>query len=222
MKLHRFFIISPFKGPRVWLDDCISSVKEQNYPNSLVHHLWVDDKDGIGAMLNHWNLHQEALSIGDENSIVIHLDGDDRFLTREALNIVNSAYQDDNVWVTFGNYLSRHGSVCKPQANFRERIVTGGWCFSHPRTFRLPLAKHLTEGHLKDQKGVWYSSAPDVALFCPILEWAGVSRVRFIDQDLVYYRIHQSNEAHSHLQDQVRCAIDVYHKPKEKVLESLC
>lgn len=40
------------------------------------------------------------------NDIVIDIDADDALIGRQALNVINSIYQDDpNVWVLYTNYL---------------------------------------------------------------------------------------------------------------------
>jgi len=73
---------------------------------------------------------------------------------------------------------------------------------------------------MKDSSGRWFSASPDVAIFLPILELCGKSRVRFIDEDLVYYRIYEGNE-HANpdkLRDQVRCAIELFKKEPYKQL----
>lgn len=206
-----FHVITPYKGPQHWLDECIASVKDQTI--AAIHHVIVDDLNK-GACRNHFEALQtiEPLS----SNIVVHLDGDDFFLRRDALEIIARSYQNPNTWATYGNYVSTQGSVCRPMDNrsFRESIVNGGWPWSHPRTFRAHLIPHLKESDMKDQQGAWYSSAPDVAVFLPILELCGQSRVEFIKEILLYYRIHANNEHSSSvkLQDQFRCAISIFQR----------
>lgn len=215
-----FHIVTPYWGPEKFLQECVHSVKMQTV--SSIHHVIIDT-DRKGACRNHF----EALKNidPDQNNIIVHLDGDDKFITHKALEIISKEYENRNVWATYGNYVSREKSVCRnlPQNTFRESIVDGGWGWSHPRTFRASLIPYLNESSMKDSRGNWFSSASDVAIFLPILEMAGKDRVKFIDEDLVYYRIHPNND-HSNrekLQDQVRCALELYRMPEYSRLFSL-
>lgn len=214
-----FHIITPYKGPKNWLDECISSVKVQTYKN-WQHHIVIDNENK-GSCRNHF----ETLQKIDPkfNDVIVHLDGDDKFINQEALQIISNYYQNNNTWATYGNYVSRQGSVCKPTPvlPFRDIFRNYGWIWSHPRTFRAHLIPHLKEQDMKDGFNNWYSSAPDVAIFLPVLELCGNERIQFIDEDLIYYRIHNNNEHSSKvkLSDQVRCAIDLMKKPSYKKLE---
>jgi hypothetical protein len=206
-----FHIITPYKGPEEWLKECVHSVKIQTL--SSVHHVIIDH-DNKGACRNHF----EALQKIDPspNNIIIHLDGDDKFINHRALEVIKQAYLNPSIWVTYGNYVSRQGSVCRPlvQEPFRASMLTKGWRWSHPRTFRASLIPHLKESDMKDFQGNWLSSAADVAIFLPMLELAGNNRIKFIDEDLIYYRIHQNNDHASQekLHDQMRCVITICQK----------
>lgn len=211
MEKLNFHIITPYKGPKEWLDDCISSVRSQTLPN--VHHVIIDD-ESKGACRNHFETLQKIEPVS--SNIIIHLDGDDMFLGTRVLETIAEAYQDQSVWATYGNYVSRQGSVCMPDDSlpFRESFGRIGWRWSHLRTFRAHLIPYLKEKDMKDLNGQWFTSAPDVAIFLPVLEMCGKKRIKFINKELVYYRIHNNNE-HSNqkkLQDQIRCAREILQK----------
>jgi hypothetical protein len=206
-----FHIITPYKGPIHWLDECIHSVRMQTL--SSVHHVIIDE-ESKGACRNHFETLQKISPY--PNNIVIHLDGDDKLINHRCLEILRYVYSNNDVWATYGNYTSRQGSVCAPLNNlpFRESFKKIGWSWSHLRTFRASLIPNLLEEDMKDSSGKWFSSAPDVAIFLPILELCGKDRIRFINEDLVYYRIHQNNEHsnNSKLADQIRCAVELQNK----------
>lgn len=201
------YVITPSMPNNPWLDECKSSVSSQSVSCT---HIVIEDILRKGACRNHYESLQAIPAL--HNNIIIHLDGDDYFTSIDSVKTILKFYKDENVWATYGNYSSIDKSVCRPipDNSFRDSIIFGGWGWSHPRTFRASLIPYLKESTMKDRFGNWFSSAPDVAIFCPILELCGKSRVRFIDKELVYYRIHPNNE-HSgiKLADQVRCALEL-------------
>lgn len=211
MEKLNFHIITPYYGPNEWLEECIHSVKMQTLPST--HHVIIDT-NRKGACRNHFETLQ--LIPPYKNNIVIHLDGDDKLINHKALEILCKVYEDPETWVTYGNYVSRQGSVCAPDDNlpFRESFGRIGWRWSHLRTFRAHMIPYLQEVDMKDSSGNWLTAAPDVAIFLPILEMSGKNRVKFINEDLLYYRIHNNNE-HANdlkLRDQARCAREVFYK----------
>ena len=115
--------------------------------------------------------------------------------------------------MTYGNYEStdRRSSVCAPRVeNLLIRLhILQGWPFSHLRTFKKFLWDKIKVESLLDSKGVMFTSACDVAILCPMLEMAG-DKVSFIDEVLyTYNRGNPLNEDKDHLEDQVRCALEI-------------
>jgi hypothetical protein len=211
MEEFNFHIITPYYGPKNWLEECVYSVKMQTLFS--VHHVIIDT-DRKGACRNHFETLQ--LIPPEKNNIIIHLDGDDKLINHRALEILYEVYKNDDIWATYGNYVSRQGSVCQghDELPFRESFKRIGWRWSHPRTFRANLIPYLKEQDMKDSMGNWFTSAADVAIFLPVLELCGKKRVAFVNEDLVYYRIHPNNDHASRqkLQDQIRCAIELQNK----------
>ena len=62
-----FHIITPYKGPIHWLDECIHSVRMQTL--SSVHHVIIDEENK-GACRNHFETLQKISPT--PNNIVIH------------------------------------------------------------------------------------------------------------------------------------------------------
>lgn len=219
MEKLNFHIITPYKGPKEWLDDCIHSVRTQTL--SSTHHVIIDDENK-GACRNHFETLQKIEPVS--SNIVIHLDGDDMFLGTRVLQTLKEVYQNNLIWLTYGNYVSRTGSICKLNDVYPYRdyfLRTGDWRWSHLRTFRAHLIPHLREEDMKDSSGNWLSAASDVAIFLPFLELCGQERVKFIDKDLVYYRLHNDND-HSTMEkahNQYRCAREVAFKKPYNILK---
>lgn len=212
-------IVTPFKGPSHFIEECISSVKSQTY-SSIQHHVIIDH-DNKGACRNHYEALQKIEP--NEKNIIFHLDGDDKLIDVDCISYLISLYEENpSLLATYGDYISEQGSICgeKDDIDFRDSILLTGWRYSHLRTFRSNLIPHLKENDMKDLNGQWYSSCADLAIFCPILELAGKDRVKFINRKLVYYRIHPGNDhaTKNKLNDQIRCAIEIAKKPKYKKL----
>ena len=218
-----FHIITPYKGPEEFLIECKNSVKNQLVKNNfrIWHHVVIDN-DNNGACRNHFETLQKIDP--KKTNIIIHLDGDDKLIDENTLNYLFQIYQNDDTWATYGNYVSRQGSICKPiekDVPFRISFIKSGWKWSHLRTFRANLIPFLKKEDMLDSAGNWFTSAPDVAIFLPILEMCGNDRVKFIDRDFVYYRLHDNNEHSSKqkLNDQIRCAVEIMHKPSYDMLK---
>lgn len=219
LNFHIISFVSP-NSPKEWMEDCINSVKMQTVPST--HHIFVD-KDQKLATQNHFETLQKIEAVS--SNIIIHLDGDDSLITPRVLEMLEDHYQDSEIWATYGNYVSKAPSVCKPLDDkpFRHCILNGGWRYSHLRTFRAHLIPYLKEQHCKDINGNWYAAAADVAVFLPMLEMSGKDRVRFINEDLVYYRIHNNcNHTRRDLaHNQIRCAYELSARKPFSRLERL-
>ena len=231
-----FRIITPTYNCEKWIGKCIESVKKQSVAGYT--QIFVDDGSTdntvdiieksikynsrfklvkkefrMGVMHSHVTGAELLLREANDEDIVVHLDGDDWFKNEMTLEKIRSVYEAKDCWATYGNYSTTDGSpsVCRkkvPERSYREHIRIG-WCFSHTRTFKKFLWDKILVKSLLDSNGVMFSSACDVALFCPALEMAG-DRVEFINEiGYVYNRDNPLNEDKDHLEDQVRCALEI-------------
>ncbi|MDY7000179.1 MAG: glycosyltransferase family 2 protein, partial [Thermodesulfobacteriota bacterium] len=64
------------------------------------------------------------------------------------------------------------------------------WCFSMLRSFKGYLFNLLDDQTFKDEKGNYFRAAGDLSLFLPMAELAGMGKIKFIDEKLYYYRVH--------------------------------
>lgn len=231
-------IISPTYNAVDWITHHLQTVKNQTYKK--YEHVVIDDRstDGTSRILESWagqityfknDEHKGAAYshwrateyLRDRCDIIIHLDGDDWLLHNRVFEIIVGAYKDPNVMVTYGGYLPTdlsfplvymHPSKLEPRDAIRN-----GWTYSHLRTFRSQLAKHLTELDFKDDSGNWLSSAADVAIMSPIIELAGLSRVKRIETFLCQYnRFSNINDDKIMLDKQAECARDVANRKCRK------
>jgi len=242
----RIKIITPTYNCEKWVEKCITSVKSQS--SASWEQIFVDDgstdktmeilteqtKDDkrfkivskdqrMGVMHSHITGTELLLREASADSIIMHLDGDDWLSSPYALERIVNAYDTSGCLATYGNYEATDGSpsICRekyPELTIREHIKRQ-WCFSHIRTFKKLLWDKILVGSLLDTNGIMFSSACDVAIFCPVLEMAG-DRVTFIDNPMyTYNRENPLNEDKHHLEDQVRCALEIAQMPPYEVLD---
>lgn len=239
MKDNKFTIVIPVYNSEKIVVECINSIKNQNYKNFKV--IIINDgstdnteKDILDNIDNRFTYlkndkrnkqlysHVRALNSGliREDEIVVHCDGDDKFINNNALSIINSVYISyPNILSTYGSWVSASGRqcVCKPwdkKVSIEEYIYPRGWIFSQVRTFKYFLWKHVNQKYsLYDNNNKLFTSAADVAIMKPILELSGRNRVAYIKNILYYYRDNRNLNVHNcNLNDQVRCALELHKK----------
>ena len=214
-----FKLISPVYNGEEWIGKCIQSVKEQthkNFTQVIVDDCSTDDtvanakaaiggdtrfviierKEKTGTLRGHILAAEYNYC---EEDIFVHLDGDDWFSSGEVLERLNRIYQEEDVWCTYGNYATTDGipSVCKPVTDPNQMIrlyLLSGWIFSQVRSFRAFLWGGLEAEDFRADDGS-YLAVADVAVFCPILEMAGLHRVRYVPEvQMIYNRETPSND----------------------------
>lgn len=210
---HIVVVITSFNN-KDWYKENLDSVYKQNYTN--YHLIYIDDcsKDGTGDLVKEyihrigqdyrttlilnqeWESqmanHYKAVHMCDDNDIVLHLDGDDRFYDENVFSKINEVYSNEDIWMTLGRPLFSTGQRWRETpAHIMETIQKNisyrqhGWSFTHLRTFRAWLFKHIKLQDLL-YKGNFanISPAPDVAFSYPMLEMAAYHNC--VLDDLLY------------------------------------
>ena len=247
-----FKLISPVYNAEQWIGKCIQSVKDQTYTNftqvivddcstdetiSVAKEAIGDDsrfvlierEENTGAMYGH-------ILAGDykysEDDFFVHLDGDDWFSDGNVLSRLDKIYDDENIWCTYGNYVTTDGmpsvnipieeSILYRQTHGllgtkplvvkdwekKECIISvkdtyipeehldssvrlmlaSGWFMAQIRSFRGKLWRGLEDSDFRVEDGS-YLAVADVAVFVPVLEMAGLDRVKYVPEiQMVYNR----------------------------------
>jgi len=132
----------------------------------------IKNRCNVGCMENTYN----AVGMCKNNEIVVLLDGDDWFAHNEVLSNLNRYYQDDNVWLTYGQYrewpsgIIGFNRVCKASelsGNMRQTP----WVTTHLRTFYAGLFKRIKRGDLM-RWGKFVDVTSDQAFMLPMLDMA--------------------------------------------------
>lgn len=156
--------------------------KRRGYPLACVR-----PGNGVGVLDNLFT----AVAQLPPETIVVWLDGDDRLCRDDALEIVARAYEDPDVWMTFGQFRWDTGKTgfaaeYPPEVIADNAYRCAPWLATILRTFRAGLFQQLTESDLKRPDGTWNEHACDQCVMLPLLELAG-GRHRFIPEVLAEY-----------------------------------
>ena len=141
----------------------------------------INNQERKGALANLYRMIHEFCEPTD---VVLTLDGDDWFAQNGVLQIINKAYQNPNVWLTYGQFREWPTGRIGFCQQVPEDILRSGmlrqvcWLTSHLRTFYAGLFwKIKDEDFLFD--GEFYPMAWDMAMMFPMIEMAR-ERIKFI------------------------------------------
>lgn len=221
-RANRLVVLVPFHNPGPFLQDCVASVRAQDYDRYQVFYLDDASDDGCDRFLPPagphirrlrttrrrglaCNTHRLVREHTEADDIVVCLDGDDRLARPDALARINDFYNRHDCWVMYGQFRTASGQpgFAEPfasPAHFRR--LRDSFRLSHVRTFRAGLFHRIADQDpdyqcLKDDRGEWLTSAVDAALMYPLAELAGFDRVRYND-DVLYVYNDQNPLSHHH------------------------
>lgn len=183
----------------------VSSQTNANYEHIIVDDEGLSDLDQVsnvkkltilktatkgGALISHLLGIKEAETLGiQDEDVIVHLDGDDWFFHPFVLSNLEREYSQHDCWTTYGNYISTDGdaSICREVTSKIDRKTLGNWYFSHLRTFKYKLFKHIREEDFRDDTGNYFKMASDVVMFTPILELCPLNKIKFLPYPSVVY-----------------------------------
>ncbi len=208
-----FVIIIPSYNNEQWYYNNLGSVLMQKYSNYRV--IYIDDAssdntlqcvkefitkydaskkitlinnpDRRGAMANFYY----AIHSCKPHEIIVMLDGDDWFSNENVLAYLNAAYQDPNVWITYGQFQEYPNGRIGGARQLPSEIIAHrayreyDWVTTHLRTFYAFLFHKINKEDFL-YEGNFFPMAWDLAIMFPILEMAG-ERSKFISDVLYIY-----------------------------------
>jgi glycosyltransferase involved in cell wall biosynthesis len=236
---NKFIIVVPVYNSEAYIEKSIESILSQDYKNYQL--IVVDDCStdktydiicDIHTRYNNFIKIRNEIRIGsplhnlikginlsskNEEDIVITVDGDDWLYDNSVLSYLNEIYQDDNIYVTYGQYVplsQGYSNYCKPIPNIRMYRRSGWWTTSHLRTFKIKLYNKIRKEDLIDKNGDYYKTAGDLAVMYPLIEMAGAKHTKFIDKVLyVYNDLNPINEMKVQEKEQLSVANEIHNKP---------
>lgn len=207
---------------------CLDSVARQKCRLPIEHiYIEASEQDPPGhPMANFYG----AAIVRPKTDIIAWLDGDDELARNDALDIVAAKYEDPECWLTYGSMRVVDGRNGSSWPCHRTRLPDdcnhrAYECPSHLKTFRAALLHHLDPAReMQYASGAWRDDYRDGVIFIPMLELAGPSRRRFIEDVLVLYHYENSQELRMtplERQQEICDLIDVWNMPPRERLERL-
>ena len=141
----------------------------------------------VGALENIYN----AIHSCNKDDIILLVDGDDRLAHNDVLKYLNTVYQDQNIWLTYGQFqwfpAQIPGFIFQMPNWVIEKncIRSYRWITTHLRTFYAGLFHKIKKEDLL-YEGKFYGTAWDLGIMYPMVEMAGY-HTKFISDILYIY-----------------------------------
>jgi glycosyltransferase involved in cell wall biosynthesis len=205
---NRFLILVTQRDAVAFIRKCLDSIMAQTYKNYIV--VIMDDcsTDGTWEIVQEYpepfygirnepqheyccvNFIRGINAFAEEEDIIVLLSGDDWFYSNDVLEHLNEVYQDPNIWLTYGSFVSSSGAIgadfCKPLTDTRAYRRSGKWFTSHLITCRRRLWGKIKESDLLYQ-GHFPNHSFDNAFMYPMVEMAGLKHIKYIEKVLYVY-----------------------------------
>ena len=160
--------------------------------------------------------------VSHNHLIIIDLDADD-YLEPNALEVLAKIYQDPNIWATHGSYRMLSGRPARFNGEYKNDNFRGSrWRASHLKSFRAPLFYKIKLRDFKNRANQWLMTSSDMAIMFPVMELAGLDRIRYVPD--IIYNYNDLSELNDHKvapADQKRNEKQLRRKPAYKRLEKL-
>jgi glycosyltransferase involved in cell wall biosynthesis len=205
---NRFLILVTQRNAVAFIKKCLDSVMQQTYKNYIVPIMDDASDDGTWEIVcqypepfygirnfvpNEWwcvNFIRGINSFSQDGDILVLLSGDDWLYSNDVLEYLNNVYQDKDIWLTYGSFVSSSGAIgadfCKPLTDTKTYRRSGKWFTSHLITCRIELWRKikyedlLYQGHLPNHSF-------DNAFMYPMVEMAGLKHTKYIEKVLYVY-----------------------------------
>jgi glycosyltransferase involved in cell wall biosynthesis len=231
---NQFRVIVPCYNAEKWIKKCIESISKQTYKEWSL--LIIDDAStdntyerakslNVGTVIrNETNLGALANIVGGVSTIgsspediIVLVDGDDWLSNDRVFEKLNTIYNDKDAWMTYGQYQhlsGKHRGICAYLTDTRRYRKFRTWRTSHLRTFKYHLWKRIKDEDLRDSSGNYYPMTWDLSFMFPMIEMAGLNRIRYIRDILyIYNDMNPINDDKKNRELQLRLEKEIRAKP---------
>lgn len=222
---NRFVIITPCYNIAKWLPINIHMNLYQSYKNFIC--VYVDDKstdnteqillphctDSNFIYLKNENNGSQAKTFMcaidylekhshiSDNDIIVEVDGDDWLSSVFVLDYLNNIYQNENIWMTYGQYQKypegtvggHYNMSIDNQVDEFNLYRKNPLPYSHLKSYKYHLFNRIDRMDLVDEKtNQYFSIAWDHVLCLPMVEMAGKKRIYRCEE--ILYILNRSEE----------------------------
>lgn len=211
-----------------WIEKCIKSIqdqKEKDFKCYLLNDMSTDDSvkkaeeaiegDDRFVIINNTKKYYQGgnydqIMRSDEvhdEDVVIEVDGDDWLPDDEVFTRVLKAYEDDEVWLAYGQFQYDDGrpgfAALMNPATCRRDLFT----ITHIRTWKAFLWRKIFQEDLYYADGWYAKSGGDTYFMIPMFEMAGLQHSKFMPEvNYIYNDDNPLNDNKKSLSDQEECA----------------
>jgi glycosyltransferase involved in cell wall biosynthesis len=196
----KLIVVIPSYNNARWYQKNLGSALGQAYEN--YHIIYIDDAspDGTGALVEsylaqrgspenvtliknsqrHGSLYNtyHAIWTCAPDDVIVILDGDDWFTHDKVLDRIALAYEDPNVWITYGQFVVYPSGQKGFARQVPLEVLDAGtirkhdWVTTHVKTFYAGLFQKLRREDLL-WNGAFFPMACDLSFMLPMMEMAG-------------------------------------------------
>lgn len=133
-----------------------------------------------------------------DDEICVEVDGDDYLPDNQVFERIKKVYDDPNIWLANGSFMyhdGRPGFAKEPTAYENIRKIVP-FSLSHLRTWKAFLWNKIRQEDLKDENGIYWPVAGDLAFMFPMLEMAGKEHYKFMTE--INYIYNEANPLNDH------------------------
>ena len=242
---HPFVIVISSYNNSAYIDKNLGSACSQEYPNYRI--IYIDDHSGdkTRRMARKWrkksgvkfDLYRNHRRLGSlvnmihavkrcrDDEIIVVLDGDDWFPHKKVLARLNQYYQNEDVWLTYGQYKEYPQNIEGMSRPFnldvlkKGKVRKFGWHTSHLRTYYAGLFKKIDHHDLK-KDGEYYTVGTDVAVMYPMMDMAREHAIYIPEIMYIYNRHNPINVRKLGGMGQFEVLRYIRHLPPYKALKS--
>lgn len=253
-KQNKFIIISTVYNKSKWISFNINSIKQQSYNNFITIYGYDKSKDNTRDIIEQ-NIKDDSRfilydvpvqhsqinnfysclkylkenNLIDPEDIIVEVDGDDWLLHPFVLQYLNQIYQNDNIWMTYGQYIEYpSGQVgghyymqIDDTVDKNNNYRNAPFPYSHLKTYKTWLLDKVPQEDLiNPETNQYWSITADFAMCMPMVEMAGKDRIYRVEEPIYVYNTADDadNESKSRLYEQKRVEQLIRQiKPKDRL-----
>jgi glycosyltransferase involved in cell wall biosynthesis len=130
--------------------------------------------------------------------IILEVDADDWLLHAFVFEYLNQVYQNKNIWMTYGQYItypdgafgSHYYLKLEDEVDRHNLYRKALFPYSHLKTYKAWLLDKVPlEYVINPETGKYFSMTADFALCMPMVEMAGKDRIHRVDEPIYVYNV---------------------------------